>query len=226
METAEPIFVLNFLGLNFKVTSSILIQWAIIIIVGVLSFIFTRNLKNIPDKKQSILEIFVETVTKLVKENMGEDYMNFVPFIGTMIIYLLLMNLVGLIGLVPPTSEYSINLGIAAISFFVVQAYAIKKVGLIHYFTAYGKPYLFMLPLNIIERIMLPISLSLRLFGNMTAAVVIMELIYKALGGVSWFAQLVVPIPLHIYFDVFDGTIQMIIFVMLTMINIKIIGEH
>lgn len=226
METAEPIFILNFFGLNFKVTSSILIQWAIIIIVGVLSFVFTRNLKNIPDRKQSILEIFVETVTKLVRENMGEGYMNFVPFIGTMIIYLLSMNLVGLIGLVPPTSEYSINLGVAIISFFIVQAYAIRKVGLTHYFTAYGKPYLFMLPLNIIERIMLPVSLSLRLFGNMTAAVIIVDLIYKALGGINWFAQLVIPIPLHIYFDVFDGTIQMIIFVMLTMINIKIIGEH
>lgn len=78
-----------------------------------------------------------------------------------------------------------------------------------------------MLPLNIIERIMLPVSLSLRLFGNMTAAYIIMELIYSSLGSLNPFAQLVIPVPLHIYFDVFDGTIQMIIFIMLTMINIK-----
>lgn len=226
METAKTIFILNFFGLDFKVTFNILVQWAIIIAVGVISFVFTRNLRNIPDTKQNIVEIFVEGVTKLVKENMGENYISFVPFVGTMIIYLLSMNLVGLIGIVPPTSDYSINLGMAIIAFFIVQAYAIKKVGLAHYFTAYGKPYLFMLPLNIIERIMLPVSLSLRLFGNMTAAIVIMDLIYKALAGLSPFAQLVIPIPLHIYFDIFDGTIQMVIFVMLTMINIKIIAEH
>lgn len=225
METVKPIFILNFFGLNFKVTSSILVQWAIIIIVGVMSFAFTRNLKNVPNTKQNVLEIFVETVNKLVRENMGEGYMRFAPFVGTMIIYLLSMNLVGLIGIVPPTSDYSINLGIALVTFFVVQAYAIKKVGLAHYFVAYGKPYLFMLPLNIIERIMLPVSLSLRLFGNMTAAIVIMDLIYKALAALNPFAQLVIPIPLHMYFDIFDGTIQMVIFVMLTMINIKIIAE-
>ena len=73
---------------------------------------------------------------------------------------------------------------------------------------------------------MLPVSLSLRLFGNITAAVLIMDLVYSALASISWFALLVVPIPLHIYFDVFDGTIQMVIFVMLTMINIKVIAEH
>lgn len=159
MEVAKPIFILNFFGINFKVTSNILTQWAIILIFGLIAFIFTRNLKMIPDKKQSILEIFVQTVINLVKENMGERYLAFVPFIGTMIIYLLSMNLVGFIGVVPPTSDYSINLGMALITFIVVQAYAIKKVGLSKYFVAYGKPYFFMLPLNIIERIMLPVSL-------------------------------------------------------------------
>lgn len=73
---------------------------------------------------------------------------------------------------------------------------------------------------------MLPISLSLRLFGNMFAATIIMELVYSSLSKITWVAQLGIPIPLHMYFDLFDGTIQMVIFVMLTMINIVIISEH
>ena len=73
---------------------------------------------------------------------------------------------------------------------------------------------------------MLPVSLSLRLFGNMTAAVIIMDLAYSSLNKLSWIAQVAIPIPLHVYFDLFDGTIQMVIFVMLTMINIKIISEE
>jgi F-type H+-transporting ATPase subunit a len=105
-------------------------------------------------------------------------------------------------------------------------AYTIKKIGLLHYITGFGKPYAALAPMNIIERVMLPVSLSLRLFGNLTAGAVIMNLIYEKLMGLSVFAALVIPIPFHAYFDIFDGGIQMIIFVMLTMINLKIIAEH
>lgn len=226
MESVEPIF--SFTVMNFKVdiTPSIVVQWGIILILTILSIYLTRNLKPVPERKQNIAEIFVETVNKLVKENMGEEYKAFVPFVGTLILYLLLMNLTGLVGIEPPTKNYSITLAMAIISFLVIQGYAIKKMGLGHYFLGYGKPIALMLPLNVMERIMLPVSLSLRLFGNITAGSVIMGLIYKALGGISWFAQLGIPVFLHFYFDVFDGAIQMIIFTMLTMINIKIISEH
>lgn len=226
MESVKPIF--SFTVMNFKVdiTPSIVVQWGIILILTILSIYLTRNLKPVPERKQNIAEIFVETVNKLVKENMGEEYKAFVPFVGTLILYLLLMNLTGLVGIEPPTKNYSITLAMAIISFLVIQGYAIKKMGLGHYFLGYGKPIALMLPLNVMERIMLPVSLSLRLFGNITAGSVIMGLIYKALGGISWFAQLGIPVFLHFYFDVFDGAIQMIIFTMLTMINIKIISEH
>jgi F-type H+-transporting ATPase subunit a len=53
-----------------------------------------------------------------------------------------------------------------------------------------------------------------------------MKLLYDALSHVSVVAQIGIPIPLHFYFDLFDGIIQMVIFVMLTMINIKVISEH
>ena len=136
------------------------------------------------------------------------------------------MNLLGLIGIAPTTKNYSVALTLGLISFFVIQGYAINKVGIGHYFLGYGEPMLFMLPLNIIERIMLPVSLSLRLFGNILAASFIVELVYESLDKIAWIAQIGLPIPLHAYFDVFDGTIQMVIFVMLTMINIKVVSEH
>lgn len=226
MEKFEPLFTMNIFGYPFGVTSSLLIQWIIILILTIVSVFVTRGLKKIPGKRQSVLEILVDTVNKLVKENMGEKYVNFVPYIGTLMIYLLCMNMVGLFGFKPPTLDFSVVLGIALITFIVIQANTISKVGLLHYFTGYAKPYAFLLPINVLERFMLPVSLSLRLFGNMTAAVTIMELVYSALGSLSWFAQLGIPIPLHIYFDLFDGTIQMVIFSMLTMIQIKVTAEH
>lgn len=226
MEKFEPLFYLNLLGYKFGVTSSLLIQWIIIVIVTILAILYTRNLNKIPDKRQNVVEMLVETFNGLVKENMGEGYQSFVPYVGTLAIFLLFMNLVGLFGLKPPTLDLSVVMGLAVITFVIVQVNAIRKVGVGHYFSGYFKPYAAMLPLNLIERFMLPVSLTLRLFGNMTAAVVIMDMIYGALSHIAWAAQLVIPVPLHAYFDVFDGTIQMVIFMMLTMINIKIAAEH
>lgn len=217
----------NFLEQYMAITEEIVIQWAIILVISAVAIVLTKNLKKIPNKKQSIAEIFVNGINNLVVSNMGENFKGFVPYIGTLVLFLLFMNLIGLIGIEPPTKDFNIVLGIALITFLVIQVYAIKKQGIKGYFIGYAKPIIPLLPINIMERIMLPISLSLRLFGNMTAAVVIMELIYGALGKTPLgIAQLGIPIPFHFYFDVFDGSIQMIIFVMLTMINIKVIAEH
>ena len=226
MEKIEPLFHIKFFGYNIGIAESILVQWCIIALVAILCIYFTRNLKIIPNKKQNIIEIVMDSINKLVRDNMGEDYMGFVPFVGTIAIFLVFMNLTGLIGIKPPTVDYSVALALALITFFVVQWYAIKKVGLGHYFKGYVEPYAFILPINLIERVMLPVSLSFRLFGNMTAGVVIIELAYRSLASLNGFAQLLIPIPLHFYFDLFDGLIQMVIFVMLTMVNIKVIAEH
>lgn len=226
MEKSGPLFIINLLGIDIEITSSIVIQWIIIALAAVLSIVLTRKLKKIPDKKQTILEIFVDTVHGMVKGNMGENYIGFVPFVGSLMIYLVLMNLVPLIGFKAPTEDISVTLGVSLITFFVIQFYTIKKIGLLHYFAGFSKPIAVLTPINIIERIMLPVSLCLRLFGNITAGAVIIGLLYKALGSLSWFAELVIPIPIHFYFDLFDGTLQMIIFVMLTMIQIKVISEH
>lgn len=217
MEEIKPLFG------SFKgISTGIGVQWAIIIIVGVISWLLTRNLNKMPDKKQSAVEIVVESINNLVKENMGESYKSFIPYVGTLAIFILLMNFAGLVGADVPTEDVSVTAGLAAITFFMIQATAIKRNGLVHYFTAFGKPKLFLLPINILERFTTPLSLCLRLFGNMTAGGVLLSLIYKGMGHFAF----LVPVPFHFYFDVFDGGLQMLIFVMLTMINIKITAEE
>lgn len=226
MEKIVPLFHIKFFGYSIGIMQSIVVQWCIIAVVAILCICFVRNLKIIPNKKQNIIEIIMDFINNLVRDNMGEDYMGFVPYIGTIVIFLSIANLTGMIGVTPTTVDYSVTLALALITFFVVQWFAIKKIGLGHYFKGYVEPYAFILPINLIERVMLPVSLSFRLFGNMTAGVVILDLAYKSLGSLNGFAQLIVPIPLHFYFDLFDGIIQMVIFVMLTMVNIKVIAEH
>lgn len=226
MEALKPLFDITLFGHTYGFSPNILIQWIIILLLAIISIFLTSGLKRIPGKKQSAVEATIEALTNFVKDTMGAEYGGFVPYIGSLILFLLIMNLTGLVGFKPPTMDYSVALGMALTTFFVIQGYAIKKVGVLHYFLGYGKPMFFLLPMNILERGLLPVSLSLRLFGNMTAAAAIMDIIYASLGKVSWFAQLGVPIIGHFYFDLFDGAVQMVVFTMLSMINIKIIAEH
>jgi F-type H+-transporting ATPase subunit a len=220
------LFHVTLFGNTYGFSLNIIIQWIIIILVAAVSIFLTRGLKKIPDKKQSVAELLVEGVNSVVKANVGEEYLNLVPYVGTLVVFLLTMNLTGLIGFEPPTMDYSVALGMAVISFFVIQGYTIKKLGVGHYFLGYAKPAAFLLPMNVLERFLLPVSLSLRLFGNMTASATIMGIIYTSLAKVGWVAQLGIPVPLHVYFDLFDGGVQMVVFMMLTIINLKVIVEH
>lgn len=218
MEKFEPIFSIH----GFGITESIVVEWAVMLIIIIASLLLTRKLKRIPDKKQTALEYIVGMISNTVKDNMGEDGHAFIPYIGTLMIFLVLINLTGLVGFAPPTENLSVPMAFALLTFLIVQGFAIKKTGLGHYGKAFFKPYAFMLPLNLIERVMLPVSLSLRLFGNMVAGGIVVKLIYEALGNYA----ILIPVPVHAYFHLFDGVIQMVIFSMLTMINIKIIAEH
>ncbi|MDP4088319.1 MAG: F0F1 ATP synthase subunit A [Bacillota bacterium] len=222
----KALFTINILGLELKINSSIIVQWVIILLLALVSFLLTRNLKKRPDRKQSALEVVYTAIANLVHENMGEGYKNFVPYIGTLALFILLMNVSPLIGVKAPTEELSVTAGIALITFFMVQANAIGKIGVGKYVHGYFNPLAFIMPLNVLERIMLPISLSLRLFGNMSAGAIIMGIVYDKLTAIAWPAGLVIPVPFHFYFDFFDAVLQMIIFVMLTMVQIKIIAEH
>lgn len=226
MEELVPLFSINIFGYEFSATSSLAIQWIIIAIVLVLSVLYSKKVKKNPGKIQSVIEIGIEFLSKTVEENMGHGTEKFIPYIGSLGIYLFLLNMVGLFGIKPPTSDYSVALGVGLTTFFVIQGYSIKKLGIKGYFKGYASPVAVLLPVNIIERFMLPVSLSLRLFGNIFASMIIMELLYDLLTGINFIAGIGIPIPFHAYLDIFDGTIQMIIFVMLTMIQIKVTAEH
>lgn len=226
MEGFSPLFIVHLGSIKIGITSSILVQWVIILILALFAKVFTANMKKIPDKKQNIVEIIFESIRNLVENNMGKQYRSYIPYIGTLAIYIIAINIFPLIvGVRSPSEDLSVPVGLALITFVLVQYNAIKKIGLKGYFVAYSKPAVPLLPLNVIERIVLPVSLSLRLFGNLTAGAVIVGMVYGGLQQIGVFAQLIIPIPFHAFFDLFDGSIQMIVFVMLTMMNIKIIAE-
>ena len=227
MELTHPIFSFNIRKLVIDIKPEAIIQLVLVLLIGILAWWATKDLKRRPTgKKQVLVEYIYTTIQNVVNANMGEQYGDMIPFIGTLAVFIVTMNLLGLVGITPVTNNFSVTLALGLISFVVIQGYTMKKIGIGHYFLGYGQPMLMMLPINVIERVMLPVSLSLRLFGNILAASFLVELVYESLDKIAWIAQIGLPVPLHAYFDIFDGCIQMVIFVMLTMINIKITVEH
>lgn len=227
MESYKPIVSFNLGGLIIDIKPEAIIQLVIILLIGILAWYSTKDLKSKPQsKKQVIVEYLYNLIKNVVDSNMGKEYRDVIPFIGTLAIFILTMNLTGLVGIAAPTKNFSVTIALSLIVFVFIQVYTIRKIGIKRYFGGYAKPMAVMLPINILERVMLPISLALRLFGNILAATVLVELVYKALSSLAWIAEIGLPIPLHAYFDIFDGAIQMVIFVMLTMINTKITVEH
>lgn len=225
--TAEPILEFDLAGIGIALTQPMLVTTAIVLISMLVVYFLTRDLKVIPEKKkQVIMEAAYNFIYGLVSDNMGEKFMSFVPFIGSIIMFLILVNFVGLIGIQPPTTSFSTTLGLGLTSFVVVQATAIRNGGLGNYIKSYFKPYPFLFPITLLDRLLLPVSLSLRLFGNVVAATTVMSLIYGALHELNFFAQLLIPIPFHMYFDIFDGLIQAVIFTFLTMVQIKIVSDE
>lgn len=212
----------------FKQISSVALQqWAIIIIVAVILILMTRNLSIVPKgKRQTIIELIVETINNWTHSTMGDKYTGFAPYIGTVVIFIFLMNITDLIGLRPVTSNYSVALVLSLTTFVLVQVNAIIKNGGFGYLKGYAQPSAALLPINILERVMLPVTLSFRLFGNVTVGVVIIELLLQALSHLAWFAQLAIPVPFMAYFDLFDAFLQAFIFTTLTMIYIKMTAEE
>lgn len=226
MEKVDPIFSFDIGRFTLDIGMEIIVQWVIILILGIGAFLLTKNLKRVPSKKQTVLEAMYLFVKNLVIQNLGEGYLSFIPYIGTLILFLVFMNLTGLVGIKPPTHNISVTSALALISFFVIQINGIRRNGFRHYLIGYTDPHLLMLPLNIVERFILPVTLSLRLFGNMVAAVILIDLIYNALSHFVVISQIGIPIIFHGYFDLFDGILQAYVFTLLTMINIKLISEH
>jgi F-type H+-transporting ATPase subunit a len=220
---AEPIFEFDLFNTTMVVTRSIVIQWVIMAAIIVLALLVTRDLGKIPSKRQTVVEMLVNLFNGLVGSNMGPEYKKtFVPYIGTLGIFMFIMNSSGLFGVAPSTKDINVTLTFAMISFFVINGNQIIKHGLGGYVHSYFKPYALMLPMNLIEKVTIPLSLCLRLFINMLVGTILMELIYMGMGHLAF----IVPVPLHFFFDLFVAAIQTFVFMMLTMVYTKTAAEH
>ncbi|HZK02193.1 MAG TPA: F0F1 ATP synthase subunit A [Anaerovoracaceae bacterium] len=227
MHTTEhlgPRKIIGFLDGSIFITETVLFALIIAAIMIVFAFISTRKLERYPKGLQLVAELIVGGIYSLTSKTMGEKNVKFAPYIGTLFIFTMIGSAGGLFGLRPVTADINTAFALSVITFFLVQISSIKGKGFFGHLKHYGEPYPFMYPIKIIEDVALPVSMAFRLFGNITGGMIVMALTFqglealtKSLGvGIPIF-QFLIPIPLNLFFDVFEPVLQSFIFTMLTM---------
>ncbi|UCG53380.1 MAG: F0F1 ATP synthase subunit A, partial [Candidatus Latescibacterota bacterium] len=213
-----------------------------LLIVGILILIArlaSKNPKLIPSGLQNVVEMIVEQLETFIVGILGPKGRKFVPFLGTLFLYILCMNYMGLVPLMKsPTANINQTVALALCVFIYVQYTGVRENGFLGYLDhMMGQPrsltqYLFvplMFPLHIVEELVKPMSLAFRLFGNITGEDILI-FIFVGLGvAVLGFTNLPIGIPLQIPFyflAILTGFIQALVFMLLSTIYFAMMLPH
>ncbi|MDO4552669.1 MAG: F0F1 ATP synthase subunit A [Bacillota bacterium] len=228
MHSTEHLGPRKIIGLfdgSFFITETVLFSLIASAVLIIAALLVTRNLKTVPTGAQIWAELIVSSMYKLVENIMGKHNIAFAPYIGTLMTYLVLANAFGLFGFRPITADVNVAFALGLITFMLIQGNSFRSKGAKGYVKHFGEPYPFMYPIKIIEDLAFPISLSCRLFGNITGGMIVMALAFTALDSFSHSLHLpipllavAIPLPLNLFFDVFEPVLQAFIFTMLTMV--------
>ena len=173
-----------------QVTSTVVSMWAIILVLSLVSFLATRRLRDVPGPLQSLAEIAVEKLQSFFADSLGQKNMRkYFPVFATFFIFIIISNYSGLLpgvghvkGMALPTANLSVTAGLGVCAFFTIHIIGIRERGWKHYAASFAQPlYLcfLILPLNLIEQVVRPVSLALRLFGNMYGEETVTEQLYE-----------------------------------------------
>ncbi len=215
-------FLLGLAGIEVKNPEHLVPDYIVmcLIVAAVLILFFglaSRRLNIVPSKLQGMLELIIQTFENLLVEIIGERGKKYLPLIATIGLFILVCNLLGLVpGFMSPTSKLNVTLGCALVVFFYYHWQGIKTQGLFKYLKHFTGPIPLLapllLPIEIISHFSRPVSLSVRLFGNIFAE----ELLIIVIASIIPF---LVPLP-FMAIAIFTATIQAFVFVLLSCIYI------
>lgn len=205
------------LHINEASADAIAYTWLVIILMLVLSLLATKSLSSVPRGLQNFMEVVIGGIENMIVETMGEHGRPFFPLIATLALFVLISNLIGLIpGFFPPTANINTTAACAIIVFFSTHVVGIKHHGL-HYLKHFMGPIAWLAPImffiEVIGHLSRPVSLTLRLFGNMNGH----ELVLMIFFGLAPF---LVPLPMMLM-GVLVSFIQAFVFMLLAMIYIQ-----
>lgn len=208
------VFTIPLFG-GIGVMESVVVTWIIMGILMAASLLLVRGLKvRRIGKKQAALESAVAFIYQFFEDLLGKDGTAYIPYLITVVVYIGVANMIGLLGFKSPTKDLNVTATLAIMSIVLVEAAGIRKKGIKGWLKSFTEPIAIITPINILELVIRPLSLCMRLFGNVLGAIVVMALI-------KYLVPLVIPLPFSFYFDIFDGVIQAYVFVFLTSLYIK-----
>ncbi|MBN2428338.1 MAG: F0F1 ATP synthase subunit A [Deltaproteobacteria bacterium] len=214
----HPFLFLDWLAeqANIHLGSHVTYAWLAMLILIVLAFLASRGIKERPSGLQNFMEAVIGGLEKFIEETMGPKGLNYFPLLATLALFILTCNLIALIpSFYPPTANLNTNAAMALTVFAATHFIGFKEhgVGYLKHFTG---PILPLAPLifiiEMIGHIARPVSLSLRLFGNMYGHEVVLMIFL-------FLAPILVPIPM-MFLGILVAFIQTFVFTLLAMIYI------
>ena len=222
MEESEPIIVewINHAlgapeGVHYIPVQIIMATFVLLFCFAFFTFVRSQLSMENPGRLQQVLEVGVEFLGDQLEEVVGHGGRKFLNIVGTLGVFILFSNLMGLIpGLAAPTSNLNVTVGCAILVFFYYNIQGMREQGIGKYLKHFMGPVWWlaplMIPIETISHIARPFSLSVRLFANIFAE----ELLIVVFFGM---VPLLLPLPFMAY-AIFGGILQAFIFVVLTMV--------
>ena len=225
----------NLFTMQNLITETTVTLFVMTVLLIALAFALTRGITKRPGRIQVVIERLVTMLYSLVEDTMGKHNIKFAPYIGTIFISSIVGTLLGMTNVLrSATADLSVTVAWAMVTTGMVWYNNIKNFGFTAWLKGFTEPIAVMTPMNIISEIASPVSMAFRHFGNVAGGSVLTALIYSALGLLSntllgWIPGIIGKIPLFqvgipaflsIYFDLFSGFVQALVFSLLTMIYV------
>jgi F-type H+-transporting ATPase subunit a len=219
----QTIFTIKAGPISIPITETVIVTWAVMAVLVVLSLILTRRLAMFPGKVQVLLEAFVDLINRTAKEHLGKAWRVFAPYFTTVALFIFTSSIIGIFSPVlvgaaepafivkPPTRDVNVTGALASITIGLVIVGGIVYRGPRGWLKSFIHPMPAMLPFTLLEYVIKPVTLALRLFGNIVGAYIIMLLLEYAIPVA------VLPVA-SLYFDFIDSAIQTLVFTLLSFI--------
>jgi F-type H+-transporting ATPase subunit a len=203
MEEVFPQVVFTLFGI--PVRDTVISTWIMMILIVVIVAVIRRV-------RPTALEMVVTFLYDFVSDIMRRPADPFLPLLGSLALFIGIGNMMGLLPWVmSPTSDINTTIALSLVVFFAVHVYGIAVMGLWPYLKSLASP-IFLLPLEVVSQVSRTISLSIRLFGNVVSAEIIIGILFMLV-------PLIVPLPLQ-GFSIFTGLLQAYIFTALASVYI------
>ncbi len=200
---------------GWPVNATIFFSWIVMAVLSVGAWLITRRIT--PDVAfspgQNLLEVIVTGIRDQIEEIGGERPDLYMPFVGTLFIYIATCNIMDVIPqFAAPTASLSTTAGLAICVFVAVPVYGISRRGLIGYLRQYVEPTPLMLPFHIVSELSRTLALAVRLFGNIMSSSMIVAILLSI-------APLFFPVAMRLL-GLLTGLVQAYIFAVLAMVYI------